>query len=158
MCERVSVVRLILIFMIWCLPAAHAEVPRDILNGINSNYLKDIKPIFQQKCMSCHSSQAVKPWYGHIPLVSMLIDHDMREGTEHMDMAFDFPFRNQMDKDSEDDLEQLSEVAKTRSMPPVQYWILHWSSRLTNQETKVLSLWATESLEKLRKAQAPLEL
>lgn len=50
------------------------------LSLVNENYLKMVKPIFANKCFSCHSSSEPLPWYSKVPIVGDIVKGDRKEG------------------------------------------------------------------------------
>ncbi|MBH48146.1 MAG: hypothetical protein CME71_08250 [Halobacteriovorax sp.] len=121
--------------------------PVDILAKINVEYQKQIKPMFEKKCLSCHGINNNLPWYSVIPGISHLLEYDMREAKEHMDMSSSFPFAGH--GSPRDDLKALARVVRKDEMPPLRYQVLHWDSKLTTQEKALVQQWIKDSLELL---------
>ena len=71
----------------------------------------------------------------------------MKEAKKHLDMSKDFPFLSH--ETPLKDLESLKEVIEESDMPPFQYVLGHWDSRLTKEEEKKLYQWVEDSLKKL---------
>lgn len=87
------------------------------LVAINEQYLKEIKPIFQNKCFDCHGVQTKFPWYQKLPGVKQYIQNDIDESKEHIDMSSDFPFKSH--SSPEEDLQSIQEAIKKNEMPPL---------------------------------------
>ncbi len=113
------------------------------LDKINNKYLSNVKKIFSNKCLSCHGVNDSPPWYYNIPGPKQLMDYDMREAKKHMDMSNDFPFGGH--GSPVDDLNALSKTIKKDDMPPMKYRLMHWDSKLTEAEIKVINNWIEES-------------
>jgi len=113
------------------------------LKRINAQYVKNIKPIFQNKCFNCHAEAKRLPWYSKIPGPKHLIQSDIREAQKHLDMREDFPFKGH--GTPLQDLEELEEVIQEDSMPPWYYRIMHWGAGLTPQEVERIQAWIDES-------------
>ena len=113
------------------------------LEKINALYRSSVKPIFQQKCMDCHSDQTKYPWYYRIPGLKQLLDKDIREGLEHLDISNDFPFGGH--GSPQEDLEGIREVVENNSMPIFRYQVMHWKSRLTEEEKRTILNWVDRS-------------
>lgn len=110
---------------------------------INNRYQKEIRPIFQRACFNCHSSETEYPWYYHVPGIKQFIDHDIREAKEHIDMSDNFPFKGH--GNPEEDLEGIKQTILKNTMPPSYYMILHWESKLTEEEKQKIIRWIEES-------------
>jgi len=121
---------------------------KQILEQINTTYQKEIKPIFQSKCMNCHSTQTEYPFYYNWPLAKKLIDEDIAESKKHLDMTNGFPFVGH--GTPEEDLEAIKKEVSNGEMPPFRYRIMHWGSALANTDKKIISDWVDESLKVLR--------
>jgi len=132
-------------------PAAAQITPQDnkaALALINQAYLKDVKPIFQKKCFDCHSRFTVFPWYHAIPGIKHLMDWDIREGSSHLEMSDDFPFKAHSSPLAT--LYALKTVAQEKSMPPIQYRIGHWDSKLTDKDQQIIVHWTRKSIKILK--------
>ena len=116
---------------------------KKMLDKINNKYLSDVKKIFLNKCLSCHGVNDSPPWYYHIPGPKQLMDYDMREAKKHMDMSNDFPFGGH--GSPIDDLNALTKTIQKDDMPPMNYRIMHWDSKVTEAEIKVINNWIKES-------------
>jgi len=114
------------------------------LKLINEKYLEKVKPIFSQKCLSCHGELSAYPWYYAVPGVKQLLDYDIRTAQKHMDMKNDFPFGGH--GSPLDDLEALKKSVQKNTMPPLRYKMLHWSSSLTEAEKEIVLGWIDKSL------------
>ena len=124
-----------------------SNISKENLKIINKAYIEDIKPIFKIKCFDCHGKIETYPWYYKLPGIKQLMDYDMKEAKKHLDMSKDFPFLSH--ETPLKDLESLKEVIEESDMPPFQYVLGHWDSRLTKEEEKKLYQWVEDSLKKL---------
>jgi mono/diheme cytochrome c family protein len=77
-------------------------------------------------CYQCHSNETEWPWYSNIAPGSWLIYHDVVDARDH------FNFSDWGNNPGE--LREMTRVIQRGSMPPIQYWIAHPSSRLTDQQ------------------------
>ncbi len=101
---------------------------------------KESRAILHAKCMDCHASGIKQPWYAQLPLVKTLVKEDVEKGIE------DFDIRSEIDakKDSEIDmgtLLHLEVVLTDKTMPPIQYGIIHWDKYLNQNEIQTLLAW-----------------
>ncbi|PIR25216.1 MAG: hypothetical protein COX62_05405 [Deltaproteobacteria bacterium CG_4_10_14_0_2_um_filter_43_8] len=119
------------------------------LQSINLDYQKKVKPIFEAKCFDCHSKNTVYPWYYKVPGIKQLMDSDIEEGLEHMDMTNGFPFAGHHPS-AQKQLEELDEVLEENDMPPLQYKLMHWNSKLTPADKAVILDWIENSTKAIK--------
>lgn len=130
--------------------ALHVEKEKQIQYArINEMYVAKVKPIFQKKCMDCHGGESKFPWYHHIPGIMQAIDADVRESKEHIDLSGGFPFKSHASP--EEDLDACREIAQKGSMPPLGYRLLHWDSKLTDEDKKAILEWVDQAQKELKK-------
>lgn len=121
---------------------------KQLLEQINLSYQKTVKPIFQAKCMTCHSSQTEYPFYYNWPIAKKIIDDDVAESKKHLDMTNGFPFAGH--GTPVEDLEAIKKVTDEGSMPPFRYRIMHWDSGLTEAEKNAIDDWTGEGIKLLQ--------
>ncbi len=126
-------------------PSEESQI--EIFKAINEDYLKTVKPIFQNSCFNCHSSQTQFPWYHSLPFVNDLLDSDVQEAKKHMDLSNDFPFQGH--GTPQEDLEAIGKTVQEGSMPPFRYRMMHWGSGLSKEEREKILKWAKESQKKM---------
>jgi hypothetical protein len=119
------------------------------LEKINVQYQKNIRPVFLNKCLSCHGKVTDYPWYHSLPGIKKLIDYDVSEAKKHMDMTNDFPFGGH--GSAKDDLVALRRTIQKKDMPPLRYLMLHWDSRLNKMEIMAVNKWINDSIKVLKK-------
>lgn len=129
-------------------PEVVSDSEEQILGKINEEYISQVKPIFQTSCMNCHSANTNYPWYHVIPGAKQLIDYDVRESKVHLDMSNDFPFGGH--GTPTEDLEAIRKAIDEKTMPPLRYRALHWSSALKPEEIKTVHAWIEKSLQALK--------
>lgn len=111
------------------------------------DYHSKIKPIFLKSCFDCHSQSTRYPWYHVLPFAKGLIDEDVREAKEHLDLTAGFPFKGHGTPVT--DLKAIRDAIKDSSMPPGRYVLLHWNSKLSNEEKLSVLEWVDRSLAAL---------
>jgi hypothetical protein len=92
----------------------------------------------KEHCFQCHSNETEWPWYSNIAPASWLIAADVAEGRDH----FNFSDWNQ----HPGELDEMVEEINRGTMPPIQYWIFHPSSRLSAAQKKTLDQELTATL------------
>jgi len=98
------------------------------------------RKILKSKCMDCHSSKAVMPFYAQLPFVKELVKKDVEEGLLDFDMEKDL--NNIQDKDlDEAKLIHLETTIADNTMPPLQYAVIHWDKLLNKDEKIILMQW-----------------
>lgn len=115
---------------------------------INEMYGPKVKPIFQKKCMDCHGGEPQYPWYHSIPGIKQMLDKDVRESKEHIDLTGGFPFKSHASP--EEDLDAFREIAEKGSMPPLGYRLMHWDTKLTDDDKKAILEWVTQAQKELK--------
>jgi mono/diheme cytochrome c family protein len=91
----------------------------------------------KEHCFQCHSNETEWPWYSNIAPGSWLISFDVIEGRQK------FNFSDWGNNPGE--LDEMVENIQSGEMPPIQYWIAHPNSRLTEaqKQTFITGLKAT---------------
>ena len=114
-----------------------------VYKKIQADFLQKIKPIFNQKCAVCHSSEAIAPWYASIFIAGGLITSDMAKAREHLEISKGFPFTGQ--GTPAEDLHAIKEVVVKDLMPTQLYLFFHSDKRLSNEEKGVILDWVNNS-------------
>lgn len=114
---------------------------------IQVDYLKEIKPIFAQKCAACHSLESAAPWYASLPIAGWIVNSDRSEAKEHLEISKGFPFAGH--GTPEEDLTAIKEEVTKGEMPTFLYRLFHPSSRLTDQEKMAILAWVDRSQKKI---------
>lgn len=98
-----------------------------------------VHTVLLAKCADCHSLETRTPIFAHLAPASWLIERDIVRARSAMNLSH-------WDDDSEDQqqilMAKIAEVASKREMPPLQYVVFHWSSRLTSDDVHALEEWA----------------
>ncbi|MBI5210079.1 MAG: heme-binding domain-containing protein [Elusimicrobia bacterium] len=123
-------------------PEASPAAGSRALARINEAYLRQVRPIFFEKCFDCHGSGRPLPWYSRLPGPRQLIQYDIRTARKHLDMGRDFPFGGHASQ--LEHLKALEEVLKDGSMPPWRYRVMHRGSKLLPQEIAAVLAWIDE--------------
>ncbi|NJC95746.1 MAG: cytochrome C [Anaerolineales bacterium] len=91
----------------------------------------------KEHCFQCHSNETEWPWYSNIAPASWLIYADVREGRAHFNFSDWGAHPGELD-------EMINEINEG-GMPPIQYWIFHPNSRLsdTQKQSLISGLQAT---------------
>jgi cytochrome c peroxidase len=98
--------------------------------------------MLQKKCVDCHAPEFARlPWYASLPLASRLIATDQRRGAAFWQLTREeLGGRAPLDEAA---LAALEWMVAGGDMPPAQYLLLHWSSRLTAGDRAVVGEYVT---------------
>ncbi len=96
-----------------------------------------VRPIIGRACRDCHTDQTQWPWYSRLPVVSVVIEHDVNNGRRHLNFstwAAGKATRNQ--------LQEVCDAVSDSAMPPRAYRLMHPQARLSPQDVDALCDWA----------------
>lgn len=99
-----------------------------------------LRPIISRACRDCHTDQTQWPWYSRLPLISLLIEHDVKKGREHLN--FSTWAANQSHQPTRNQLQEVCDAVSDNAMPPRSYRILHPKSRLSPRDIDAFCDWA----------------
>ena len=114
------------------------EPPRGLdtlLQG--ANMPADAKKVLVTKCADCHSNETRWPAYARVAPGSWLIERDIVEARRKMNLSN----WEQLPAEAQDVLiAKIIHEAKSGDMPPPQYRLLHWETKLTPADVTTLSM------------------
>ena len=103
----------------------------------SANMPTDAKRVLVTKCADCHSNETRWLVYARLAPGSWLIERDIVEARKKMNLSN----WSQLTADTQAVLVgQIIHEAKNGDMPPLQYRLLHWNSRLTPMDVTTLSM------------------
>ena len=111
--------------------------------AIETGFMK-LEPIFERACYNCHSDRTKYPWYHKLPIIKGLIDGDIKDARKMLDMSKDFPFSGPLSP--VDGLKEINLVLEKNDMPPLDYRMLHWNAKPSDEEKKAIYDWIDSSL------------
>jgi mono/diheme cytochrome c family protein len=88
------------------------------------------RALVTEHCFQCHSNETEWPWYTSIAPGSWLIAYDVIEGRNK------FNFSDWQNNPGE--LDEMVEAIEEGEMPPIQYWLVHPSSKMDAQQKQAL--------------------
>jgi hypothetical protein len=125
----VVVVGVVLFGLIQLIPFGHNHVnPPTVSEPTWSS--PEARALVKEHCFQCHSNETEWPWYSNIAPASWLIQMDVNLGRDK------FNFSDWKNKPGEVD-EMRGEIQEG-GMPPIQYWMFHPNSRLSDQQKQEL--------------------
>jgi cytochrome c len=102
----------------------------------------DAKAVLVTKCADCHSSETRWPVYARVAPGSWLIERDIVEARKKLDLS---RWEQMPTETQEVWAAEIAKEAEKGDMPPVQYLVLHWNSKLSKNDVKVLSMLGKSS-------------
>jgi cytochrome c len=105
----------------------------------HSSVPPEIQAILAAKCADCHSMQTRAAIYGRFAPVSWLMERDIVNARKAMNLS-------QWEAYSPEQQQTLAakivHETKAHDMPPEQYRIIHWNTRMKDAEIRTLASWA----------------
>jgi len=120
---------------------AHLRAARTSASPLGnlSSIPSDARGVLVQKCADCHSDSTHVPWYGNLAPGSWLMERDILKGRKHMNLSH----WSELAPDKQEALiAEIVRQTRTRSMPLLQYRLIHWNARITDADIKTLQAWA----------------
>ncbi len=100
----------------------------------------NVAAILEQKCASCHVTDAKMPLYANLPVASGMIHEDVMNGIKHMNMTNDFWFESGKPI-SQAAVAKIGHVVQEGSMPPEHFLMMHWNGALSDSERQQILAW-----------------
>jgi len=101
---------------------------------------QNVQAILKRACFDCHSSHTTFPWYSNIAPVSIFTKLHVQEGREHLNFS---TWNNYSDEKKLKYLQKIPKAIKSK-MPLPSYLLMHEEAKLSEDDKKVLTKWATE--------------
>lgn len=149
--KKIIILIAILIILGLSLPISNLIIgpPGDVKLSQESDTksFKKIAAILESNCVNCHTTKSQIPFYARFPIAKDIISKDIREGTDYMDMLAGF-------QDLEGEpvgevvLAKIEYTTHRDLMPPKRYILMHWDSRLNQEEKDLLLNWIKETRAK----------
>lgn len=95
-------------------------------------------------CLSCHSATPELPFYANVPLVGDMVKKDAAEGYRMFDMAPMMAAMEEGNMPSPVDVAKVEKVTVDGTMPPVQYYLVHWGSEMTQVKRDIVVDWVQQ--------------
>lgn len=109
--------------------------------------LAKLAPVFEKKCVNCHSDKGKIPFYANFPIASSIIQNDIDRGTRYLDMLGEFaPAPGHAVNEAV--LAKLERSLDKGDMPPLPYLAMHWDSGLSGAEQTEIRQWIQDTRKK----------
>jgi len=110
----------------------------------------NVESILQRSCYDCHSNNTEYPWYMNVQPAALILEGHINDGKRRLNFS-DFGSYNkerQLKK-----AEDIKEEMENGSMPLTSYTILHKGTKLTSEESTLLTEWADSLISEINLAQ-----
>ena len=87
-------------------------------------------------CFDCHSNQTKWWWGTDVAPFSWLVYRDVQHGREILNFS---EWGTALQGRRSSDPQRLAESVLSGRMPPIQYWIVHWSAKLSGAQKQQLA-------------------
>jgi len=105
--------------------------------GVTPLLSKDL----QSQCYDCHSNHTVYPWYNHLGVPSLVLNHHIKEGKEHVNFS---NWEQYSPKEKDHYLHEIYEEVSKNHMPLKLYKWTHIPKHSTLKQTRQRILeWAS---------------
>ena len=95
-------------------------------------------------CLDCHSANPNLPFYAQVPLVGDMVKKDVQEGYRMFDMTGLMTALENGELPNPVDVAKVEKVAIDKTMPPVQFYLVHWGSEMTDAKRDIIVDWTRE--------------
>jgi len=99
----------------------------------------EVRAILVAKCADCHSTQTRSPFYGQFAPVSWMMESDIIEAQKAMNLS---QWEAYSPAQQQTFAAKIAQQARSREMPPVQYRMIHWNTRIEESDLKEFVQWA----------------
>ncbi len=118
-----------LFLLIQLIPFGHNHTNPPVVSEPNWSSTQ-ARTLVKDRCFQCHSNETEWPWYSNIAPGSWLIAFDVTEGRQ----KFNFSDWNK----NPGELDEMVGTIQEGEMPPIQYWIMHPTARMNDQQKQEL--------------------
>lgn len=136
--KRLLLGTLVLIIALFVIYRISVKAP----SGDYSSQAKATAIFIKGGCLSCHSADPALPFYAKIPVLGDMVKRDVEEGYRMFDMSEMMAAMEAGNAPSPVDVAKVEKVVVDATMPPVQYYLVHWGSQTTNAKRDIIVDWA----------------
>lgn len=107
---------------------------------------ENVAGILKRSCADCHSNETFYPWYAKIQPSGWFLASHIEDGRRHLN----FSVWNSYDaRRKKRRLSKICEQIESREMPLPSYLWLHRDARMSDEDIKILCVWANAEAEKI---------
>ena len=107
---------------------------------------ENIRSILKRSCNDCHSNETVYPWYSNVAPFSWSLAEHIVEGRRELNLSV---WNTYSAKKKRHKLDEICEQVTTDAMPHEQYLWIHRDARLSEEDKKILCVWAESEKAKI---------
>ncbi len=100
-------------------------------------------PVLERSCAACHVAGVRPPFYAKLPLASMVVERDIKEGLRAFDLGAGFSEVG-LAPVPEPVLAKIEYALAEGEMPPLPYLLLHWNAALGQGQRQLLLAWVQD--------------
>ena len=97
----------------------------------------------QGGCVSCHTSDAERPFYADFPVIGKVVIADIEEGYRAFDIEPLCKALAEGAMPNPVDVAKVEKVIADGTMPAAKYYLMHWGSQSTSAKAEIITDWAT---------------
>ena len=128
-------------------PAHNASgrvLPTDITKTVN---IPDkVLGIFKNSCYDCHSNNTRYPWYVNTQPMGWVMARHVKNGKENFNFS---EFGAYSKRKQANKLKSIKLSIKEGSMPLLSYTIMHADAKLSKENKKLITDWATKTKDSI---------
>ena len=119
-------------------------LPSDIEKKVNVP--DKVLGIFKNACYDCHSNNTRYPWYVNIQPMAWVMANHIKNGKQNLNFS---EFGSYSNRKQANKLRAIATTMKDGSMPLSSYTIMHTDAKLSKEDKKLISDWATKTRDSL---------
>lgn len=104
--------------------------------------------IFKKACYDCHSNNTRYPWYVYIQPTGWIMARHIRNGKDNLNFS---DFGSYSQRKQANKLRAIETSIKEGSMPLPAYTIMHSDAKLSAEDKKLITDWASVAKDSLSK-------
>ena len=104
--------------------------------------------IFKKACYDCHSNNTRYPWYVYIQPTGWIMARHIRNGKDNLNFS---DFGSYSQRKQANKLRAIETSIKEGSMPLPAYTIMHTDAKLSAEDKKLITDWASVAKDSLSK-------
>lgn len=138
--KKLIISALILIVALFVIYRISVKAP----SGDYSDQAKATAIFVKGGCLDCHSATPNLPFYANFPIAGDIIKADFEEGYRMFDIVPMMEALESNGRVNPVDVAKVERVAINGTMPPMEYFMVHWGSQVTAAKRDIIVDWACQ--------------